>query len=136
MLTVRLSVADYQLRFNTTLYETCFNQWPLWRPVSIFFNRLGLADERHYEIERLSRHHFAVHGVKIERLAAMTDFSNEEAADRFQRVLDSSGISAKLVAAGVQDGDVVHLGDYELVWGEQEDAADRRREGGRHRRRE
>ncbi len=93
------------------------------------------TDERRYEIERLSPHHFAVHGTKIERLAAMTDFNNDEAADRFQRVLDASGIAARLAEAGIQEGDVVHLGDYELLWGEQEDAADRRREGGRHRRR-
>ena len=93
------------------------------------------ADERHYEVERLSRHHFRVEGVRIERLASMTDFANEEAAERFQRVLVASGIAAGLTAAGIADGDVVHLGDYELVWGEQEGEADRQRAAGRHRRR-
>ncbi|HEX5502711.1 MAG TPA: GTPase ObgE [Thermomicrobiales bacterium] len=93
------------------------------------------ADERHYEVERLSRHHFMVTGVRIERLAAMTDFANEEAAERFQKVLAASGIARRLADLGVQDGDVVHLGDYELVWGEQEGEADRTRAAGRHRRR-
>ena len=93
------------------------------------------ADERHYEVERLSRHHFRVEGVRIERLASMTDFANEEAAERFQKVLVASGIAAGLTAAGIADGDVVHLGDYELVWGEQEGEADRQRAAGRHRRR-
>jgi GTP-binding protein len=93
-------------------------------------------DEHHYEVERISRHHFAVHGVRIERLAKMTDFSNEEAADRFQRVLDSSGISTRLAAAGVEDGDIVHLGGYDLVWGIQEGEDDRTRASGRHRRRD
>ena len=65
----------------------------------------------------------------------MTDFANEEAAERFQKVLVASGIAAGLTAAGIADGDVVHLGDYELVWGEQEGEADRQRAAGRHRRR-
>jgi GTP-binding protein len=93
------------------------------------------ADERHYEVERLSRHHFRVEGVRIERLASMTDFANEEAAERFQKVLQSSGIAERLNALGIEDGDVVHLGDYELIWGEQEGEADRQRAAGRHRRR-
>jgi GTPase len=92
-------------------------------------------DENAYEVERVSRHHFAVRGVRIERLAKMTDFGNEEAAERFQRVLDASGIAAKLTAAGISDGDVVHLGGYDLVWGEQEGEDDRTRASGRHRRR-
>ena len=94
------------------------------------------ANEEHYEVERMSRHHFSVTGIKIERLAKMTDFGNDEAAERFQRVLQASGIVASLTAAGIADGDVVHLADYELVWGEQEGEADRTRAGGRHRRRE
>ncbi|MDP9374692.1 MAG: GTPase ObgE [Chloroflexota bacterium] len=93
------------------------------------------GDERRYEVERLSRHHFLVRGTRIERLASMTDFANEEAAQRFQNVLEASGIATRLTEAGIQDGDVVHLGDYELIWGEQPDEADRKRAGGRHRRR-
>ena len=93
------------------------------------------ADERHFEVERLSRHHFRVEGVRIERLASMTDFANEEAAARFQKVLQSSGIANRLTSLGIEDGDVVHLGDYELIWGEQEGEADRQRAAGRHRRR-
>lgn len=94
------------------------------------------VDERHIEVERVSPHHFVVRGVRLVRLAKMTDFGNEEAADRFQRVLESSGATRKLAAAGVSEGDVVHIGGYDLVWGEQEGEADRTRAGGRHRRRE
>ena len=94
------------------------------------------VDERHIEVERVSPHHFVVRGVRIERLAKMTDFGNDEAAERFQRVLVSSGTSRKLEAAGISEGDVVHLGGHDLVWGEQEGEADRTRAGGRHRRRE
>ncbi|MDI3338926.1 MAG: GTPase ObgE [Sphaerobacter sp.] len=86
-----------------------------------------------WEAERLSRHHFAVRGPKIERLTRMTDFSNEEAADRYQRVLEASGISAKLEELGIQPGDVVHVADRELIWdeaaleAEAQEAARRRR---------
>jgi len=93
-----------------------------------------------WEAERLSRHHFAVRGPKIERITRMTDFGNEEAAERYQRVLEASGISAKLEELGIQPGDVVHVADIELIWDEaaleaerQEEAAQRRRKTRRER---
>jgi GTP-binding protein len=76
------------------------------------------VDERAWQAQRLSRHHFAVTGVGIERFTRMTNFENEEAVDRFQRVLESSGISDELERLGVADGDVVHLANRELTWGE------------------
>ncbi len=57
-----------------------------------------------------------VRGRKIERLIAMTNFDQPEALDRIQRVLDASGISAALLEAGVQDGDVVYINKAELIW--------------------
>jgi GTP-binding protein len=79
---------------------------------------LASQDEAHWEAERLSEHHFAVHGVKLERSVRMTDFANEEAAERFQRILEASGVSAQLEKIGVQPGDIVHIADAELVWDE------------------
>ncbi len=78
-------------------------------------------DERAWSADRLSRHHFAVTGVGIERTMRMTDFENEEASDRFQRILETSGIARELGRLGIEDGDVVHIADRELVWGDQED---------------
>lgn len=70
----------------------------------------------------------------------MTDFGNEEAAERYQRVLEASGISAKLEELGIQPWDVVHVADIELIWDEaaleaerQEEAAQRRRKTRRER---
>lgn len=69
----------------------------------------------------------------------MTDFANEEAADRYQRVLESSGISAKLTELGVEPGDIVHVGDFELIWDqaslmvEEREAARRKRRTKRER---
>jgi GTP-binding protein len=92
---------------------------------------LPAVDERAWEATQLSRHHFAVTGVAIERLTKMTDFDSDDAVDRFQTVLRRSGIEAELERLGIDDGDVVHIAGHELVWGEQEDAAPRA--GGRRR---
>ncbi|RIK47147.1 MAG: GTPase ObgE [Chloroflexi bacterium] len=80
--------------------------------------RLDDVDESYWETEQLSRHHFAVRGVKIERSLKMTDFKNEEAAERFQRILEASGISRSLENLGIQPGDIVHIADAELIWDE------------------
>ena len=79
------------------------------------------VDERAWNADRLSRHHFAVTGIGIERFTRMTDFSREEGVERFQRLLESSGISAELGRLGIEPGDIVHIADLELVWGDQEE---------------
>ena len=35
---------------------------------------------------------------------------------RFQRILEMLGIDKALREAGVQNGDTVHIGDFELEW--------------------
>jgi GTP-binding protein len=59
---------------------------------------------------------FRVRGRRIERLAAQTDFDNEESAERFQRDLAKLGIDRELRRAGVEAGDTVRIGAVELVW--------------------
>ncbi|MDP9364790.1 MAG: GTPase ObgE [Chloroflexota bacterium] len=82
---------------------------------------LDNVDDRAWRVVRRSAHHFAVEGTGIERFTKMTDFGNEDAVDRFQRVLASSGIEEELSRQGVAAGDVVHIADHELVWGDQEE---------------
>jgi GTP-binding protein len=82
---------------------------------------LGDRDEQAWEVERMSRHHFRVSGIGIERFTRMTNFSVPDSVDRFQRVLDRSGIQAELEAQGIQDGDTVHIADFEMTWGEQDE---------------
>lgn len=79
---------------------------------------LETGREDYWEVDRLSRRHFEVRGPKIERMTKMTDFKNEEAADRFQRILEAAGISAKLEELGVQAGDTVHIAGEDLIWDE------------------
>lgn len=90
------------------------------------------VDERAWSADRLSRHHFAVTGVGVERFTHMTDFSREEGVERYQRFLESSGIAAELERLGIEEGDIVHIANQELVWGDQfelepEPARDRRK---------
>jgi GTP-binding protein len=93
------------------------------------------VDERAWNAHRLSRHHFAVSGIGIERFTRMTDFSRDEGVERFQRLLESSGISVELGRLGIEAGDVVHIADLELVWGDQEELqpieSNRRKKGNR-----
>jgi GTP-binding protein len=89
------------------------------------------VDEHAWQADRLSRHHFAVTGVGVERFTKMTDFSREEGVARFQRFLESSGISQELNKLGIEDGDIVHIANFELIWGDQEDLVPAKPEGSR-----
>jgi GTPase len=62
---------------------------------------------------------WTVRGTAIERFAQMTDWSYYEAARRFQRVLDASGINAALKAQGAVDGQVVVIGDLEFEYSDE-----------------
>ena len=59
---------------------------------------------------------FYVRGAKIERLAAMTEWTLEEGVDRFQRILLATGVWEALEQAGIKPGDTVYIGDVELEW--------------------
>ena len=59
---------------------------------------------------------FHVRGKRIERVAAMTDWANDEAVARFQRIIKAMGIQEALEKAGVELEDTVIIGDHELEW--------------------
>jgi len=59
---------------------------------------------------------YRVVGKRIERAAAMTYWDYEDAVLRFQDILETLGVSKALENAGVQVGDTVYIGDYELEW--------------------
>jgi GTP-binding protein len=46
----------------------------------------------------------------------MTYWEYDESIRRFQRILETLGIDAALRKAGVEEGDTVMIGDYELEW--------------------
>lgn len=80
---------------------------------------IGNINDRAWDIDRSSPHHWVISGVGIERFAKMTNFDQWQSADRFQRVLDRAGILKELRRQGIQDEDTVHVADFEMVWGDQ-----------------
>lgn len=78
------------------------------------------VDEKAFEIET-SADGFIIHGAAIERAAEMTYWENFESIRRFQRILQALGITAALRELEIEEGDIVHIGKYELVWTEQFD---------------
>ncbi|HET7094191.1 MAG TPA: GTPase ObgE [Thermomicrobiales bacterium] len=77
------------------------------------------TDDHAWHAQRLSDHDFAVTGAGIERFTKMTNFAIDESVDRFQRMLERSGISQELERLGVEPGDIVHIAGRELTWGEE-----------------
>jgi GTP-binding protein len=57
---------------------------------------------------------FVVGGKEIERHYAMTDFNNEEAVKRFQRIIKLMGIEDELRRQGAKEGDTVRIGELEF----------------------
>jgi GTP-binding protein len=82
---------------------------------------MGNVDERAWEVRKVGEGEFLLEGIGVVRFAHMTNFDSWEAADRFQQMLDRSGISAELTRLGIHEGDTVHVAGKELAWGEQEE---------------
>ncbi|MEW5785834.1 MAG: GTPase ObgE [Bacillota bacterium] len=59
---------------------------------------------------------FLVRGAAVEKLAAKTDFENEEALQRFQNFCRRSGLDAYLKKCGVVEGDTVRIGKEEFYY--------------------
>jgi GTPase len=74
-------------------------------------------DENEFRIFPAGDDEWRVEGVAIERIAQMTNWEYYESGLRFQRILRAMGIADALRKEGVQEGDVVHFGEVELVWG-------------------
>ncbi|NPV66849.1 MAG: GTPase ObgE [Anaerolineae bacterium] len=75
-----------------------------------------LEEEVPFSITRDEDGAFHVHGERIERAAAMTYWDYDEAILRFHRLLERLGVVDALIEAGVQKGDTVFIGEYELEW--------------------
>lgn len=74
-------------------------------------------DPREFTIERTADG-WRIVGTAIVRAAEMTYWENYQSVRRFQRILETLGIDGALRDAGIQEGDTVLVGDYELEWQE------------------
>ncbi len=57
---------------------------------------------------------YVVSGERVERLARMTDFDNDEALARFEHILAKMGVDKKLRELGVHEGDTVRIAGVEF----------------------
>ncbi len=71
-------------------------------------------DDSSYSVYKVDKHTYIVEGGKIFRLANVTDGRNTEQLYRFQNILKSMGVFDALIAAGIQEGDVVKIGHLEF----------------------
>ena len=59
---------------------------------------------------------YVISGERVERLAETTDFDNDEALGRFERILAKLGVEKRLREMGISDGDTVRIGDAEFTY--------------------
>jgi len=57
-----------------------------------------------------------VAGVRVERLAAVTNFDSDEGLARFERSLAKLGVEKRLRELGAVEGDTVRIGYYEFTY--------------------
>jgi len=71
-----------------------------------------------FDVTKEAPGEYRVRGKAIERAAAMTYWEYDEAVRRFHRILRKLGIEEALLDVGVESGDTVLIGEYELEWQE------------------
>ncbi|HEX6035892.1 MAG TPA: GTPase ObgE, partial [Anaerolineales bacterium] len=75
-------------------------------------------DPREFSITREGANEWRVSGVAIERAASMTYWQHDGSVRRFQKIMETLGVDEALRKAGVQEGDTVSIGEFELEWQE------------------
>ncbi len=86
--------------------EEVIEQIPVYRPE---------ADPREFAVRREGEG-WRVSGVSLERAAAMTYWEHAQSVRRFQRILQRLGVGEALREEGVEHGDTIYIGEYELEW--------------------
>lgn len=77
-------------------------------------------EEEGFTVEREPDGAWRVRGGKIERAVRRTPLGYDDALFRLHRYLEHQGVLAALRKAGVKEGELVRIGDYELEWREEE----------------
>jgi GTP-binding protein len=73
-------------------------------------------DPREFAVTREGANEWRISGVAIERAASMTYWQHDGSVRRFQKIMETLGIDKAMRDAGVQEGDTVAIGDFELEW--------------------
>jgi GTP-binding protein len=75
-------------------------------------------DPREFTITREGGHEWRISGTAIERAASMTYWQHDGSVRRFQKIIETLGVDEALRNAGIQEGDTVAIGEFELEWQE------------------
>ncbi len=73
-------------------------------------------DPRDFRVHRNGDHDWRVTGSSIERAASMTFWEHDGSVRRFQKIMQALGVDDALRKAGIREGDMVAIADYELEW--------------------
>jgi GTPase len=73
-------------------------------------------DPREFQVTREGTNEWRVSGVAIQRAASMTYWQHDGSVRRFQKIMETLGVEDALRKAGVQEGDTVAIGEFELEW--------------------
>ena len=104
-----LLIKAYQLLQEAPPSEQFEAPLPVYRPKE---------DPREFVIKREGSKEWRISGSAIERAASMTQWEHDGSIRRFQKILAALGVDEALRKAGVEEGDTVVIGDFELEWQE------------------
>jgi GTP-binding protein len=105
--TRELLVKAYQVLQETPPIEEFEAPMPVYKPKE---------DPRDFVITREDGNKWRVSGAAIERAAKMTYWEHDGSLRRFQKIMETLGVEEALRKAGVQEGDTVSIGEFELEW--------------------
>jgi GTPase len=107
--TRELLVQAYQTLEETPLSEAVEVALPVYKPKE---------DPREFAVTREGANEWRISGTVIERAASMTYWQHDGSVRRFQKIMETLGVDEALRKAGVQEGDTVAIGEFELEWQE------------------
>ncbi|HEU0295450.1 MAG TPA: GTPase ObgE [Anaerolineales bacterium] len=107
--TRELLVKAYQVLQATPPLEEFEAPMPVYKPKE---------DPREFVITLEGANDWRVSGSAIERAAAMTHWEHDGSVRRFQKIMATLGVEEALRKAGVEEGDTVAIGEFELEWQE------------------
>lgn len=107
--TRELLLKAYQVLQQTPAPEQFEAPMPVYKPKE---------DPREFVITREGANEWRVSGSAIERAAAMTYWEHDGSVRRFQKIMATLGVEEALRKAGVEEGDTVAIGEFELEWQE------------------
>jgi GTPase len=73
-------------------------------------------DPNEFKVKREGTNEWRISGASIERSAKMTYWEHEGSLRRFQKLMERIGVDEALRKAGIKEGDMVAIGEFELEW--------------------